>query len=276
MLRRLIREPLLHFLLLSGLLFLVFGRGGPAPSTSDTDIVVTAADIDRIAAAFAATWQRPPSDAELKGAIEDDIREEVLYRAGLALGLDKDDTIVRRRIRQKMEFFFEDTVGQPDEAALRAYFAANADKFRTEPRFAFRQVFVSASRSNPQADAEAMLPRLVALGPAADLGGDPFLLPETFGPTPLSHIAAQFGDSFGRELAAAAPGHWIGPLKSAYGYHLVLVATAQPAQLPAFAEVRDVVQREWFAARRAVVVDEQYQKLRARYRVRIDDAKGAP
>ena len=277
MLRRLIREPLLHFLLLGGLLFLVFGRGGgPVPSTAGTDIVVTAADIDRIAAAFAATWQRPPSDAELKGAIDDDIREEVLYRAGVALGLDKDDTIVRRRIRQKMEFFFEDTVGQPDEAAQRAYFAANADKFRTEPRLAFRQVFVSASRSNPQADAEAMLPRLVALGPGADIGGDPLLLPETFGPTPLSQIAAQFGDSFGRELAAAAPGHWIGPLKSAYGYHLVLVTAAQPAQLPDFAEVRDAVQREWFAARRAVVVDEQYQKLRARYRVRIDDAKGAP
>ena len=276
MLRRLIREPLLHFLLLGGLLFLVFGRGGQAPSTGDTGIVVTATDIDRIAAAFAATWQRPPSDQELKGAIDDYIREEVLYRAGLAFGLDKDDTIVRRRIRQKMEFFFEDTVGQPDEAALQAYFAANTDKFRTEPRFAFRQVFVSASRSNPQADAEAMLPRLVALGPAADVGGDPLLLPETFGPTPLGQIAAQFGDSFARELAVAAPGHWIGPLRSAYGFHLVLVTAAQPAQLPAFADVRDAVQREWFAARRAVVVDEQYQKLRARYRVRIDDPKGAP
>ena len=276
MLRRLIREPLLHFLLLGGLLFLVFGRGGPEPPNSDADIVVTAADVDRIAAAFAATWQRPPSAQELKGAIDDYVREEVLYRAGLALGLDKDDTIVRRRIRQKMEFFFEDTVGRPDEAALQVYFAVNADKFRTEPRFAFRQVFVSASRSNPQADAEAMLPRLVALGPAAEGGGDPLLLPETLGLTPLSQIAAQFGDSFARDLAAAAPGHWIGPLKSAYGFHLVLVTAVEPARLPAFADVRDAVQREWFAARRSVVVDEQYQKLRARYRVRIDGPVGAP
>src|ERR1041384_7745741 len=118
MLRRLIREPLLHFLLLGGLLFLAFGHGGPEPS-GDTDIIVTAADIDRISAAFAATWQRAPSDQELKGAIDDYVREEVLYRAGLALGLDKDDSIVRRRIHQKMEFFFEDTVGQPDEAALQ-------------------------------------------------------------------------------------------------------------------------------------------------------------
>lgn len=274
MLRRLIREPLLHFLLLGGLLFFVFGRGGPEP-TGDMDIVVATADVDRIAAAFAATWQRSPSDQELKGAIDDYVREEVLYRAGLALGLDKDDSIVRRRIRQKMEFFFEDTVGQPDEAALRAYFTANADKFRTEPRFAFRQVFVSASRSDPQADAEAMLPRLVALGPAAEGDGDPLLLPEIFGPTPLSQIAAQFGDGFARDLGAAAPGHWIGPLKSAYGFHLVLVTAAQPAQLPAFADVRDTVQREWFAARRSAVVDEQYQKLRVRYRVRIDDPTGA-
>ncbi|MEA2780518.1 MAG: hypothetical protein QOK29_2062 [Rhodospirillaceae bacterium] len=276
MLRRLIREPLLHFLVLGGLIFLVFGRGRPEPPAGGTEIVVNAAEIDRIAGAFAATWQRPPSARELHGAIDDYIREEVLYRAGLVFGLDKNDTIVRRRIRQKMEFFFEDTIGQPDEATLKDYFAANADKFRTEPRFTFRQVFISASRSNPQADAAAMLPRLVALGPAADLGGDPLLLPETFGPTPLSQIATQFGDSFARDLAAAAPGHWIGPLRSAYGFHLVLVRAVEPAQLPAFADVRDAVQREWFTARRAVVVHEQYQKLRARYRVRIDDPAGAP
>ena len=110
MLARLIREPLVHFLVLGALLFVLFGRGGGEPSGGNTEIVVTAADIDRIAAEFATTWQRPASDQELRGAINDYIREEVLYRTGLSLGLDKDDTIVRRRVRQKMEFFLEDTV----------------------------------------------------------------------------------------------------------------------------------------------------------------------
>ena len=114
MLRRLVREPLVHFLVLGAhVLRLSSGAGRDSPISGDTEIVVTQADIDRIAAGFATTWQRPPSDTELQGAINDYVREEVLYRAGLRLGLDKDDTIVRRRIRQKMEFFFEDTVGTP-------------------------------------------------------------------------------------------------------------------------------------------------------------------
>src|SRR6476646_46542 len=152
MLSRLLREPLLHFLLLGGVLFLIFGRGGSRPPAG-AEIVVTAADIQRIAAGFSVTWQRPPSENELQGAINDYIREEVLYRTGLALGLDKDDTIIRRRIRQKMEFFLEDTVGAPDDAELRAFFTAHADKFRTEPRIAFHQVFISSKRSDPKAEA---------------------------------------------------------------------------------------------------------------------------
>ena len=271
MLARLIREPLVHFLVLGALLFVLFGRSGGEHSAGNTEIVVTAADIDRIAAEFAMTWQRPASDQELRGAINDYIREEILYRTGLSLGLDKDDTIVRRRVRQKMEFFLEDTVGAPDEAELRAFFTAHAGKFRSETRISFHQVFVSSKRNDPQADAKVMLRHLVALGPRAQEDGDPLLLPETFGPTPLSQIAAQFGEGFAHDLAAAEPGHWAGPLKSAYGFHLVMVTAAEPARLPRFEEIRGAVEREWFAARRTFVLDEQYQKLRSRFHVRFDD-----
>jgi hypothetical protein len=276
MLGRLLREPLLHFLLLGGVLFVVFGRGGPEPPAGGTEIVVTAADIQRIAAGFSATWQRPPSENELQGAINDYVREEVLYRTGLSLGLDKDDTIVRRRIRQKMDFFLEDTVGEPDGSELRAFFDANANKFRGEPRISFRQVFLSSKRSDPKADAEALLPQLVASGPNVEGGGDALLLPGTFGLTPLSQIDAQFGEGFASELSKVDPGHWAGPLKSAYGFHLVLVTTIEPSKLPPFEEVRDAVQREWFAARRATVLDDQYRKLQANYHVRVKGLTGAP
>jgi len=273
MLSRLLREPLLHFLLLGGVLFLIFGRGGSRPPAG-AEIVVTAADIQRIAAGFSATWQRPPSENELQGAINDYIREEVLYRTGLSLGLDKDDTIVRRRIRQKMDFVLEDTVGTPDDAELRAFFDAHADKFRVEPRISFRQVFLSLKRSNPEA--EALLPQLIASGPNVEGAGDPLLLPETFGLTPLSQIDAQFGEGIASELSKVAPGHWAGPLKSAYGFHLILVKAIEPSRLPPFDEVRDAVQREWFAARRAAVLDQQYQKLQAKYHVRVEGLTGAP
>ena len=270
MLGRLLHEPLLHFLLLGGAFFAIFGRGGPEPPAGGTDIVVTAADIQRIAAGFSATWQRPPSESELQGAINDYIREEVLYRTGLSLGLDKNDTIVRRRIRQKMDFFLEDTVGTPDGTELRAFFNAHADKFQVEPRISFRQVFLSSKRSHPKADAEALLPQLVASGPNVQASGDPLLLPESFGLTPLSQIDAQFGEGFASELSQVSPGHWAGPLKSAYGFHLVLVTVTVPSQLPPFEKVRDAVQREWFATRRATVLDDQYRKLQANYHVRVE------
>ena len=201
-LARFIREPFVHFLVLGALFFAVFGRGGAKSPSGSTEIVVTSADIDRIAAGFATTWQRPPTNQELEGAINDYVREEVLYRTGLSIGLDKDDTIVRRRIRQKMEFFLEDTVGAPGETELRAFYAANAAKFASESHIAFRQVFVSSKRADPDADAETVLRQLVALGAGAKRDGDPFLLPETFGLTPISQVAAQFGDVFARELAA--------------------------------------------------------------------------
>jgi len=276
MLGRLLREPLLHFLLLGGLLFVLFGRGAPEPAAGGREIVLTSADIQRIAAGFSTTWQRPPSDEELRGAINDYIREEVLYRTGISLGLDKDDTIVRRRIRQKMDFFLEDTVGEPDEAELRAFFDANADKFRVEPRISFRHVFLSSKRSNPKADAEALLSRLVVSGSNVEGGSDPLLLPETFGLTPLSQMDAQFGEGFASQLSKVEPGHWAGPLKSAYGFHLVLVTAIEPSQLPPFEEVRDAVQREWFAARRATILDEQYQKLQANYHVRVEGLNDTP
>jgi hypothetical protein len=276
MLARLAREPLLHFLVLGGLLFIVFGRGGSAPNAGNRDIVVTAADIERIAAGFARTWQRPPSEDELKGAINDDIREEVLYRSGLSLGLDKDDTIVRRRIRQKMEFFLEDTVGEPDDAEMRRFFESNADKFRIEPRFSFRQVFLNSKRTDPKADAEAMLLQLVALGPDAQGGGDPLILPESFNSAAMSQIDAQFGEGFARDLSGVEPGHWAGPIKSAYGFHLVLVTAVEPSRLPPFNDVRDAVRREWFAGRRAGVLDEQYRKLLAGFQVRVDGLAATP
>jgi hypothetical protein len=175
-----------------------------------------------------------------------------------------------------MDFVLEDTVGTPDDAELRAFFDAHADKFRVEPRISFRQVFLSLKRSNPEAEAEALLPQLVASGPNVEGAGDPLLLPETFGLTPLSQIDAQFGEGIASELSKVAPGHWAGPLKSAYGFHLILVKAIEPSRLPPFDEVRDAVQREWFAARRAAVLDQQYQKLQAKYHVRVEGLTGAP
>jgi hypothetical protein len=157
----------------------------------------------------------------LQAQIQDYIREEVLYRTALTLGLDKDDTIIRRRLRQKMEFLFEDTVPPPQEAELRAYFEAHAEKFRTQPLISFRQVFVSLNRDDTaESDARQILARLVNAEPEAVDEGDTLLLGEAFNLTPLDRITALFGDAFGHALAEAAPGSWVGP--SAIGLRVAL------------------------------------------------------
>jgi parvulin-like peptidyl-prolyl cis-trans isomerase-like protein len=271
MLRRLIREPLVHFLLLGGAVFLILGRGGTDAGGDDRQIVVRQADIKRLAAAFAQTWHRPPDANELQTQIDDYIREEVLYRTALTLGLDKDDLIIRRRLRQKMEFTFEDTVPPPQEAELRAYFAAHADKFRSQPLISFRQVFVSLQRGNTaETDARRILTQLASAAPGASDEGDTLLLGEGFNQIPLDRIAALFGDEFAGALATASPGRWIGPLRSSYGLHLVLVTASQPAALPPFDQVRPTVEREWFAERRAAALTAQYQALLAGYQVIVE------
>jgi parvulin-like peptidyl-prolyl isomerase len=270
MLKKLLREPLLHFLLLGGLIFAIYAYRS-TPTDADKQIIVSAADVERLAGAFAQTWRRPPSDDELKTAIEDYIREQVLSRVGVSLGLDKDDTIIQRRLRQKMEFLLENNVAEPQEAELRTFYLAHADKFQGEPLVSFRQVFVSFRRGdNAEADARRILARLAGAQAGAEDEGDPSLLAEDFNQTPLSQIGATFGDEFARALAGIEPGGWAGPLKSAYGFHAVQVRAIENHGLPSFAEMRDAVQREWLAEHRASALAEQYRKLRERFQVSVD------
>ena len=277
MLRRLLREPLVHFLLLGGALFAIFGHGGTDVRGGDWQIVVSAADINRLATGFSQTWHRPPDADELQTQIDDYVREEVLYRTALALDLDKDDMIIRRRLRQKMEFTFEDTVPPPQELELRAYFAAHADKFRTQPLISFRQVFVSPRRGETaKDDARHILMQLASAAPGAEEEGDSLLLGEGLSQTPLDRIASLLGDDFAHTLAEVSPGQWIGPLRSSYGLHLVFVTEAQPAVLPAFEQVRSAVEREWHAEHRAAALAAQYKTLLAGYRVVVEKPAPTP
>jgi hypothetical protein len=276
-LARLLREPLVHFLVLGGALFAIFGRGGSDAGVAGRQIIVSEADINRLAEGFSRTWHRPPAADELEAQIRDYIREEVLYRTALALGLDKDDTIIRRRLRQKMEFLFEDAVPPPQEADLRAYLEAHPEKFRTQPLISFQQIFVSQTRgATAEADARQILARLIGGAAGAANEGDPLLLSEGFNRTPLDRIAALFGDSFAQAVAQSAPGGWVGPLRSGYGLHLVLVTAVEPGKLPPFEQVRSAVEREWFAERRAAVQAAQYQSLLAGYGVIVQKPAASP
>jgi hypothetical protein len=278
---QLLREPLVHFLLLGATLFGVFALVGERGNTRPGQIVVTPGHIEHLTVSFTRTWQRPPTAPELAGLIEDYIREEVLYREAVAMGLDRDDTIVRRRLRQKLEFLTEEAAetAAPADAELEAFLQQHADAFRVEPRLAFRHVYLSRERRGDTIDAAAreLLVQLTTDAATMDTAalGDPFLLPHAFVLLSRNEIMRLFGDAFATQLQHLEPGRWAGPLESAYGLHLVFVHERTDGRLPALDEVRQAVQREWLTARRKEVNEQFYQRLRARYTVVVEQPQAA-
>jgi hypothetical protein len=277
MLHRLLREPFFHFLLLGALLFGLYQWfGGPGATATGGDIVVTQGRIRNLTETFARTWQRPPTAEELNGLIEDYIREEVLYREGVALGLDRDDTIIRRRLRQKLEFVSEDAASavEPTDAELAEYLAKNADDYRVESQLTFTQVFLDPAKRGDRfdTDAAALLDVLRNRGDKVDPAtlGDSLMLEPHYVLATEADIARLFGSEFEAQLREQPLGEWVGPLKSGYGAHLVWVGARTPGRMAQLAEVRDEVARDWAARRRLELLEAQYQALRSRYQVRIE------
>ncbi len=270
---RLLREPLLHFLALGALLFALYSlvSNAPAPG-AERRIEVTAGTINQLTEQFARQWQRAPTATEIRGLVESHIREEVLYREAMALGLDRDDTIVRRRLAQKMEFLSEDlaSLAPPDEAELAAFYAENAARFAEPARISFTHVFFSTDRRGAPAEADA----LVALQElnAADLErapehGDTFLLDFDFSALSLAEIGGLFGREFADAVTGLEPGAWHGPVRSGYGLHLVRIVAREDPRQPSLAEVRDRVLGELESERRLRMNDEIYQRFRERYEI---------
>jgi hypothetical protein len=265
------KEPLVHFLCAGALLFALFGRNTSEPDVENKDIVVSSGDVERLGDVFERTWHRPPSDDELRNAVNEYVHEEVLYRTALSLGLDKNDMIVRRRLRQKMDFLFEDTIPPPQESQLRVFYAQHQDKFRVEAVLSFRQLFIDVGRHHDaEADARRLLASLQSGPNEAAIRGDPMLLAEGFKQIPIGRIADLFGQDFAKKLVDVPQGRWTGPLQSAFGFHLVFLSSMEPAHVPSFETVRDAVLREWFAQHRAAALEGEYQKLRSKFDIRVD------
>jgi hypothetical protein len=274
--RRLLGEPLLHFFVLGAGLFGLFALVGGPFGDRRARIVVTPGQIEHLATTFARTWQRPPTPLELDALIDDHIRDEVYAREAATLGLDRDDLVVRRRLRQKMEFLTEEAEASapPSDDELAAFLAAHAERYRVEPRLAFRQVYLSRDRRGEQAeaDARAALARLAGAGPDAEVStlGDPLLLPDDVRLSSRSEIARLFGEQFARRLLEAEPERWVGPIESGYGVHLVYVREREDGRTPPLREVRDAVLRDWEAEQRQAMLEAAYRKLLEHYVVTVE------
>ena len=287
--KKLIHEPLVHFLAIGAALFLLSGLfgGSPVPQSGQTGqpsgkIVVTPGQVEHLKAQFTRTWQRPPTEKEVKGLIDEYVLDEISYREALAMGLDRDDPTIRRRLRLKLETFNEDIAAAtpPSDQELKDFLETHPDPFRREPQVAFRQVYLSADRRGRKADedAQTLLERLRAAGPDADLAGlgDPLLMLSNNLPlSTASDIGRLFGEEFTGNVLALAPGRWEGPVRSGYGLHLVLVTERRHGRLPELSEVRAEVEREWLFARRKEIQEAMHRKLRERYTVVVEPSPEA-
>jgi peptidyl-prolyl cis-trans isomerase C len=276
LLRRWSREPLLHFLLIGMALFAVYdfmhrGRGGVE---SSKQIVLSIDDLQQMDTYFVSQWHRQPTPAEFQAMVEDKVREEVLYREGLAMGLDKDDTIVKRRMAQKMQFIAEDvaTAHEPSLEELKAWFGKNSSKFALPSRYSFRHLYFSPDKrgKNAQDNAVNVLAKIAGQPEDSKLAvslADQFMFQDYYGDRTPEALAKEFGPQFAVALEKVKPGSWQGPIESGYGWHLVFVDTVIPGRIPALEEIEPDVKTVWLGEQKATAWQKAYAGMRAKYAV---------
>ena len=270
-LMQLLREPLLHFLLLGFALFIYYDLAGENSETPPQRIDVERGQVQQMAATFERTWSRPPTPDETDAMIEEYIREEIFYREAVALGLDRDDPMVRRRLRMKLEFILED-LSQQDagDDVLETYLAENADSFRNEVQLTLEQVFLDPAQHADLDETVRQTLRRLAEGAGPDTLGDPTLTPLRYRLARQSDVARDFGDVFAAEVASLPVGSWTGPVRSPFGAHLVRISERVAARLPPLAEIREQVLRDYLAERQQQQKDTAYEMLRERYEVYLE------
>ena len=269
---RFLREPLLHFFLLGAALFGVYGWLQGGLSSSPSEIVVSRGQVQNLQMQFERVWQRPATAAELQALIDGWVKEEIFYREGIAMALDRDDPVVRRRIGQKLEFILDSAAPQAaTDAELQAWLDAHASDYQIEPTYSLRQVFFDPARHGDKLDAD-----IVAAHRALESGklveGDTTLLPHEMNAARASEVARFFGNEFVEGLRTAAVGRWHGPLRSDFGVHLVELSKRQNGGRATLNDVRAEVERDFLNARAEDAKAAVYEKLRANYRVRFEAA----
>ena len=279
---RWLKDPLFHFLLIGAGIFMLYGWQADDDVTRPDQIVFSEEHIDRLINLWERKWQRLPTQQELKGLIEQQVREEVFYREALAMGLDKDDLVVRRRMSQKMEFISNDlaSMAEPDDTQLQTYLDQHSEKFAIPGRISYSQVYLNSSDRGEQvySDAKALLAELsqstvdidVSMAGDSFMGGYHFTDETDFG------VGRIFGKAFAQRLFELPVGEWTGPVESGYGLHLVRVDSRTDSQAPSLEQVRDKVRVELLAEQQRKTNDLLYAELRKRYEITIEGPAAPP
>jgi parvulin-like peptidyl-prolyl isomerase len=274
--KRLLREPLVHFLLIGAVLFGAYSytQSGRTTTASSKQIRLSLDDVAQLVMLFQSQWRRAPTAQDLDLMVENKVQQEILYREALAMGLDRDDEIVKRRMAQKMQFLAEDVAAarEPTTAELKSWFERNSAKFALPPRLSFRHLYFSPDRRGARAgeDAEKALAKLAGQPEDANIAAslaDPFMFQEYYRDRAPDYLGKEFGPQFALAVAKLAPGSWQGPVESGFGWHLVFVDTVIPGRVPAFEEIEPDVKTAWLGEQKAQAWDKAYKEMRAKYAV---------
>ena len=268
------REPLVHFLFIGAALFLFYGLMNEQGTIAPDRIVVNSGQIEQLSSNFKRSRMREPTEAELAALIESHVREEVFYREALAMGLDQNDPLVRRRMRMKLEFILEDLSSQNiSDEKLTLFMQQYPEKFRIPAQISFQQVFLNPdTRKDLAADAKKLLVSLKD-GVSPEALGDRTLLSFEYSLMTQSEIAHTFGEGFAEDVIVRMPGDWIGPVYSEYGGHLLKIKEHVEESKPKLEDIRALVEREYLVKIRKEQKDLAYQKLREGYEVTIEPVK---
>ena len=285
-LSQLLRDPLLHFLIAGAAIYIAYGLFSPLAESQISDdktVVVTTGEIDWLTNTWTSKWNRPPTEQELEGLVEQHIRETVLYREAVAMGLDRDDVVIRRRLGQKLEFLTQDMLQPepPSDSELQAYFTSNIDRYRAADTITISHVFFDPDKRGNATleDAEAVKMRLASLGDApvdTRSFGDAFLLQNYYPQVTEFELAKLFGIGFAEPVFELDPGIWHGPVLSGYGTHLVFLHQKTEQPLPIFEDVAEAVQGDWYDEKRRELNDQFIDALLARYTIVVEEPSEMP
>ena len=274
--KRLVREPLIHFLLIGAFLFAAdrYVRPVSGGTPSSKQIQLSLDDLSQMVILFQSQWRREPTTQELERLVENKVQEEILYREALSMGLEKDDTIVKRRMAQKMRFLAEDVAAarEPETAELKSWFEKNKSMFAQPSRVSFRHLYFSPDRRGERAaeDAAKALSKLAGQPQDAKLAGslaDSFMFQDYYRDRAPDYLGKEFGPQFAQAVTKLASGSWQGPIQSGFGWHLVFVDTVIPGRVPAFEEIEGEVKSAWLNEQKEKAWEQAYKDLRAKYTV---------
>jgi hypothetical protein len=274
--KRLVHEPLVHFVLIGGLLFAIhsLAPAGTATPAASREIRLSYDELTPLVVLFRSQWRREPTAEEFTRLVEDKVQAEILYREALAMGLDRDDEIVKRRMAQKMQFLAEDVAAarEPTPAELRASYETHRTQFAQPARVSFRHLYFSPDRHGGRARDQAATALVKLAGQPQDsrLAGplaDPFMFQDYYRDRAPEYLGKEFGPQFAQAVAKLRPGSWEGPIESGFGWHLVFVDTVIPGRVPAFEEIGPEVKTAWLAEQKARAWQKAYASMRAKYTV---------